>query len=345
MQKNNSNRKKIDVKSKIIIAAIAVIVCVSLVISAGGNWHKVYSAFGLGGNISFAASEGVSVHFIDVGQGDSALILTSESSVLIDGGEREYSAVVINYLQAQDVGRLDYVIATHPHSDHIGSMSLIIDEFGADFIIMPRVREELIPATTAFERLLDSIDSNGVEIIWAQSGMIFELCNSSQMEILAPLRDYEKLNDYSVVVRFIHPSGAFLFTGDIEASAETDLADSGMNIGADVLQIAHHGSRTSSTAKFLNAVNGRYAVISVGSPNSYNHPNDDVVNRIKNRGYEILRTDLHGNIVFDCTSEGLTLYVQNDYKRNERIKIVIYNPKAIDIFSKIKYNIRCNYTL
>jgi beta-lactamase superfamily II metal-dependent hydrolase len=305
--------KNLSVKSRIILAVIAVAVCISTILTATGKWHDVYGFFGLNNGISFALSEGTSVHFIDVGQGDCILIMTQESSVLIDSGERAYAAVVINYLRAQNVGKLDLVIATHPHSDHMGSMSAVIDEFGADRIIMPRLPEELVPTTTAFLRLLDSIENNDVEVIWAEAGMIFELGGNSRLEILAPLKQYEGMNDNSVVAKLTLTSGSFLLTGDIEDVAESDLADSRYNISADVLSVAHHGSNTSSTAKFLNAVGGQYAVIGVGSPNSYNHPRDEVLARLENRGYIILRTDLHGNIVFICTDEGLEVHTQHDY--------------------------------
>ncbi|MCL2694584.1 MAG: MBL fold metallo-hydrolase, partial [Oscillospiraceae bacterium] len=250
------------------------------------------------------------VHFIDVGQGDCALIITPEASVLIDSGERNYANVVINYIRAQGVEKLDYIVASHPHSDHIGGIGSIINTLGADRIIMPDVKDSLTPTTTAFESMIDSIIDNGTEVIFAEQGMFFNLGSGAAMEIIAPLRQYDKMNDNSVVVRFIHPAGVFLFTGDIEKEAENDITDSGLDISADVLKVAHHGSRTSSAAKFVNAVGGDYAVISVGSPNQYNHPTDDVLNRLTLRSYQILRTDLHGHIVFDCTSDGLVVYVQ-----------------------------------
>ncbi|MCL2697009.1 MAG: MBL fold metallo-hydrolase [Oscillospiraceae bacterium] len=303
-------RKNINIKSKLFPVLIAVVVCISAFFTATGKWHEIYSFFGLSENTVFVSSEGISVHFIDVGQGDCALILTPESSVLIDSGEREYSASVINYLRAQGVTKLNFIIVSHPHSDHMGGMSFIIDEFGADFIIIPRMNDSLVPTTSAFLRLLDSIEDNGTEVIWAKSGMVFELCGNSRMDILAPLKEYERFNDNSVVMRFVHDAGSFLFTGDIESESENDLANSGLDISADVLKVAHHGSLTSSTAKFLNAVGGRYAVITVGSPNPYNHPRDEVLNRLVNRNYEILRTDLHGNIIFDLSADGFIVHVQ-----------------------------------
>jgi competence protein ComEC len=295
--------------NKLGIILVAFIIAASFIVSVSGNWDRIYEAFGLGGGTAFVSSEGVSVHFIDVGQGDSALIITPGYNILIDSGERDYHTVVLSYLRAQGVRRLDYIIATHPHSDHIGGMGNIINELDVRRVVMPELKDELVPTTSAFMRLIDSIAANDVEVIWAVPEITFTLGDDSRLEILAPLREYERMNDHSVVARFTHHSSSFLFTGDIESAAESDLADSG-NIRADVLSVAHHGSRTSSTAKFLNAVGGRYAVISVGSPNSYNHPTDEVINRLLSRNYAILRTDLHGHIVFDCTSSGFTIHTQ-----------------------------------
>jgi beta-lactamase superfamily II metal-dependent hydrolase len=301
--KNDAKNKSIF--SVIVLALFALFILINVL----ADWNEAYSFFGLSGG-KFDSAEGVSVHFIDVGQGDSALILTPENSILIDSGEREYAPAVLNYLKTQGVKKLDYIIASHPHSDHIGGMSEIINELGAERIIMPDVRDDMVPTTSAFLRLLDSIEAGGVEVIFAKSGINFNLDNGAKLEIIAPLNDYDKMNNYSIVAKFTHQHGTFLFTGDIESAAEDDIADSGIDISADVLKVAHHGSATSSKAKFLNAVGGRFAVIGVGSPNSYNHPRDEVLNRLRNRNYEILRTDLHGNIVFDVTADGLVVYVQ-----------------------------------
>ncbi|MCL2109849.1 MAG: MBL fold metallo-hydrolase [Oscillospiraceae bacterium] len=306
-------RKSTNINAKnkfnlIVFIAIAVIIAATFFV----DWQKIYVFFGLSETVNFAAGEGVSVHFIDVGQGDSALIITPEKSVLIDSGERDYATVVFNYLIAQNIAKLDYIIATHPHSDHIGGMSEIIDYFGASYIIMPKIPDELTPTTSAFMRLLGSIDDNSVELIYAKSGAIYDLGSGAEMEIIAPIdnAEYTGLNNYSVVVKFTHAGNSFLFTGDVESEAESDIADSGADITATVLAIAHHGSNSSSTSKFLGAVGGKYAVISVGSPNQYNHPRDETLARITNRNYEILRTDVHGNIVFDSTGAGLYVYVQ-----------------------------------
>jgi competence protein ComEC len=321
MRKSISNITKLSAGSKLALAIIAAVVCVSFILGMTGKWHDIYVFFGLSENISFASGENASVHFIDVGQGDSALILTAESSVLIDSGEREYAAAVINYLRTQGVVSLCYIIVSHPHSDHMGGMSFIIDELGADYIITPHIQESLIPNTTAFTRLSGSIEDSGAEVIRAEPGMVFKLCCCSQMEILAPLMQYNNLNDNSVVARFSHAAGSFLFTGDIEAAAESDLADTAY-IKADVLAVAHHGSNSSSTARFLNAVGGRFAIISVGSPNSYNHPRGEVLSRLELRGYEILRTDLHGNIVFELSDDGFVIKTENE--SYEKIGVLSY---------------------
>ena len=272
--------------------------------------------FGLGDERVFGSAGGVSVHFIDVGQGDCALIKTQEKNILIDCGEREYYNTVLNYLKKQGVTRLDYVIISHPHSDHMGAMSYIIDELNADTLIMPKVKDELVPVTSSFGRLLDSVSRSGTQVVYAKPETRIELDNGSSIELLSPLNDYDDLNNYSVVVKLIAAGYTFLFTGDIEKDAENDILKSGFDISADVLKVAHHGSSTSSKAKFLNTVDADYAVINVGSPNSYNHPNDDVINRLIDRGYTIFRTDLHGDIVFDCTDSGLEIYTQKESGRD-----------------------------
>ncbi|MCL1824293.1 MAG: MBL fold metallo-hydrolase [Oscillospiraceae bacterium] len=305
-------KRKTAEKNKAFIAISFLIAIIALLFSIFGNWNQIYELFGLNENELFEASEGVSVHFIDVGQGDCALIITPENNILIDSGERDYCNAVLNYLKTQNVKKLDFVIASHPHSDHIGGLGFIIDELGAERIIMPDVKDELVPTTSSFNKLIDSIYENDTEVIYAKNGMTFNLGNGAEMEIIAPVNDYNNLNDYSVVMRFTYAGNSFLFTGDIENAAENDILDGGYHISADVLKIAHHGSSTSSSARFLNQTGGQFAVICVGSPNSYNHPNEKVIDRILNRDYKIFRTDINGHIVFDCTKDGLQVHIQKE---------------------------------
>lgn len=251
-----------------------------------------------------------------MGQGDCEFIQTPEYNILIDSGERDYYQSVVNYLKNLGVKKLDYVIVTHPHSDHAGGMSYIINSIKTEKVIIPEIREDLIPTTGTYGRLLDALIAQNCEIIYAEAGAAFELDGGARMEIIAPLGDYDDLNNYSVVMKLIHGENSFLFTGDIEKKAENDILDSGADISADVLKVAHHGSSTSSIKRFLAEVGGKYAVIEVGSPNTYNHPNDKVAERLDVYGYKIMRTDRNGNIIFKSDGNKLTVYNEKEYTEN-----------------------------
>lgn len=310
-------RKPVPVKAAVIFC-VALVLLVA-VISLNGvlyksdfipTWDSMYGGAGLSDGAG-TALEGVSVHYIDVGQGDCELIVTPEKTVLIDCGEKEYYATVISYLKSLDIKRLDYVIITHPHSDHAGAASFVLDEFDIGTVIMPKLPDDLVPATSTYIRLLNVISDKGIDVSYAAAGTDISL-GSGELKILSPVAsaDYEDLNNWSVAVKFVHGENSFLFTGDIEKSAEGDIIDSGADLTADVLKVAHHGSSTSSTKKFLNAVSPRYAVIEVGSPNTYNHPNDGTLTRLEKLGAEIYRTDQNGTIVF--RSDGHTLTVTTE---------------------------------
>lgn len=269
------------------------------------TWDDLYRAAGL--SSSGTAVEGdVSLHFVDVGQGDCELIKTQNKAVLIDCGEKEYYADVIAYIKSQNIEYLDYVIVTHPHSDHAGGMSYILDEFDIGTVIMPKIKDSVIPTTNTYVRLLNSIANKDIAVEYADAGKEYTL-DDVKMTVLSPVQDYDDLNNYSVAVKFVHGENSFLFTGDIEKEAESDIMEKGYDISADVLKIAHHGSSTSSQKSFINAVSPKYAVIEVGSPNSYNHPHKETVERLENKEIVIYRTDLYGNIVF--VSDGSTLNI------------------------------------
>ena len=269
------------------------------------TWDDLYQGAGLSSSV--AAVEGdVSVHFIDVGQGDCELIKTQNKAVLIDCGEKEYYSDVIAYIKSQNIEYIDYVVVTHPHSDHAGGMSFILDEFDIGTVIMPKIQESIIPTTSTYIRLLKSIENKSIAVEYADAGKEYTL-DDVKMTLLSPVEDYDDLNNYSVAVKFVHGENSFLFTGDIEKEAENDIMEKGFDISADVLKIAHHGSSTSSRKKFINAVSPQYAVIEVGSPNSYNHPHKETVKLLENKDIIIYRTDLYGNIVF--VSDGSTLNI------------------------------------
>ena len=274
------------------------------------TWDDLYKSTGLSSPTTEVDGD-VSVHFIDVGQGDCELIKTQSKAVLIDCGEKEYYADVIEYIKSQNIEYIDYVIVTHPHSDHAGGVSFILDEFDIGTVIMPKIQESVTPITSTYIRLLNSIDNKDINVEYAYPGRKYSL-DDGEMTLLSPVKDYDDLNNYSIAVKFVHGENSFLFTGDIEKEAESDIMENGYDISADVLKVAHHGSSTSSQKSFINAVSPQYAVIEVGSPNSYNHPNKETVQRLENKEIIIYRTDLYGNIVFVSDGSALEILTEKE---------------------------------
>lgn len=277
------------------------------------TWEDLYKGAGLGGNIT-AVEGDVSVHFVDVGQGDCELIKTDSKAVLIDCGEKEYFSDVIEYIKSQNIERLDYVVVTHPHSDHMGGMSYILDEFDIGTVIMPKVKESKTPTSNAYKRLLKSVSDKSISVEYAKAGTEYKL-DGAVMTLLSPVEDYDDLNNYSVAVKLEHDENSFLFTGDIEKTAETDILNSGADVSAKVLKAAHHGSTTSNHQTFLNAVDPTYAVIEVGSPNDYGHPHDKIIKRLEEMKLTIYRTDICGNIVFISDGSDFEIFTENKMKQ------------------------------
>jgi len=250
------------------------------------------------------------VHFINVGQGDSELIIADDgTTMLIDSGEAEYGETVIAYLDELGITRLDYVVATHPHSDHIGGLRKVIaSDIEIGQVIMPEIPDDYVPTTNSYEKLLDAIEEKGCPVYAAENETL--TFGSGTLTVIVPDYDSDNLNNYSVVIRFDCEGSSFLFTGDIEKTIETQLVESGIDLDVDVLKVAHHGSSTSSSYAFLDAVTPEYCVIECGD-NSYNHPNSDVVTRLEQYTENIYRTDIDGTVVFTVTSSGLSITTEN----------------------------------
>ncbi len=252
----------------------------------------------------------VKVHFIDVEQGKSILIETPEQNVLIDAGEREQGPVVLGYLNEKGVGRLDMVIASHPHSDHIGGLADVVSQIPVGIVVMPQVSDEMVPASSVYRALLETIDEKYLKITPADPGDEYDLGGGAELTLLAPLEDYDDLNDYSVAARLDYGANSFLFTADATTAVEEDLLEAGADLAATVLDVGHHGSRTSTGEDFLGAVSPRVAVISCAVDNSYGHPHREVMERLEEFGAEIFRTDLDGHVVIISDGKSLEIEVE-----------------------------------
>lgn len=250
------------------------------------------------------AKDNLVVEFIDVGQGDSILIMTpNKKTILIDAGETGNYEKIKDAIDKHNINKIDAVIATHPHADHIGGMQKVIENYDIGKIYMP----DKIHTSKTFENLLLAIEEKGLEIDVAEAGVKMDLDSSIDLVFVSPNGDFKDLNNSSAVLRLIYKDTSFLFTGDMETKAER-LVDT--NIDVDVLKVGHHGSDTSSSEEFLDRVSPQIAVISVGKDNKYNHPSSIVIDRLNNIGAKILRTDEKGNIII--TSDGIRLDIKTE---------------------------------
>lgn len=248
----------------------------------------------------------LTVHFIDVGQGDSLLIQTpAGKTMLIDAGPDDAGAAVVSYLKKQGIRSLDVVVATHPHSDHIGGMSAVLNNIPVKQFI-----DSGFPSTTPdYEDMLNIIDKKNIPFRTVSAGDIISLDPSLTITVLNPQKTFfaDDVNQNSIVLRVTYGKTAFLLVGDAGFVAENAMMMSGEELGADVLKGGHHGSSSSTSAQFLNAVVPQIGVIEVGAGNSYGHPTATTLKRLKTAGVDVYRTDLDGTI--SIVSDGLTVKV------------------------------------
>jgi len=244
------------------------------------------------------------VNFLDVGQADSILIqLPNNRVMLIDGGNSNDANTILSYMGSLNITTIDYLVATHPHADHIGGLSSIINNMNIGEIYMPRISH----TSQTFAKLLDAIENKGLGINEAKAGVNILSVFDLHIDIIAPVRDdYSDLNDWSAAIKIIYKNNSFLFMGDTEALSESHITS---DVSADVLKVGHHGAHTSTSQSFLNKVSPMYAVISVGK-NSYGHPTDVILNRLNVAGVKVYRTDLQGTIIF--TSNGNIITVNTE---------------------------------
>ena len=248
-------------------------------------------------------TQDLTVHFLDVGQADSIFIeLPNDETMLIDAGNAADDDYIIDYVKDSGHETLNYLVATHPHEDHIGGMASVIKTFEIGSIYMPKVSAN----TRTFEDLLLAIQEKGHTIKTAKAGVSIIDADILKVEIIAPnSTTYDDLNDYSTVVKIIYGSTSFLFMGDAETVSENEITT---DVNVDVMKVGHHGSSSSTGQAFLDKVTPKYAIISVGADNSYGHPTKEILDRLEDIKANVYRTDENGTIVI--TSDGSDISVK-----------------------------------
>jgi len=248
----------------------------------------------------------VEVHFIDVGQGDSIYIKTPSQDILIDAGER--GDTVVNYLNNLNVEDLELVIGTHPHSDHIGGLINVFKEIPVKEVMDPGV----VHTSKTFEDYLTLIDEKDIIYTVVRAGIKRTYDDGTVLEILSPENpDEEKLNDASIAARLTFGEISFLFAGDAEVPSEKKMLEAGYNLKSTVLKAGHHGSSTSTSKEFLEAVSPEAVVIMCGAGNTYGHPHKETLAKLEAAGIKVYRTDLMGNIIVE--TNGSTYDIMYEY--------------------------------
>ncbi|MFC4023529.1 MBL fold metallo-hydrolase [Oceanobacillus longus] len=257
-----------------------------------------------------AALSDLMVHYIDVGQADATLFQYSDEAedytILFDTGDWRGSEVV-NYLQSHNVSSIDLVVVSHPDADHIGQLDKVVNTFDVGEVWLSGNES----SSQTFQRGMEAVINSGADFHEPRTGEEFEI-GPLEIDVLYPSSISGKTNEESISLLFTYGSTKFLFTGDAGRSDELKMMNSGIDIQADILQLGHHGSNTSSDPAFIDAVNPSVAIYSAGSNNSYGHPSTEVVSLIQNTGIELYGTDVHGTIVVTTDGENYQIATNKD---------------------------------
>ena len=312
----NKNKKFLSVFGIVAVLIFSIILTLGPKLMPDADlptWQDVFRAVGFFESDK-ATQAPLSVHFIDVGQGDSIFIMSEHGNALVDSGDRGNAPKILDYIKSRGVYKLDYIFVTHYHADRMGSMAEIIEGIEVGQIVLPDVPKKMLPTTRSFENLLLAIKKENVKRVIAKTDDVFRL-EDLFIKVVGPVEKYDNMNDLSLVLRIDYKEISYLLTGDAEAQSENGILSSKADIKVNILKAGHHGSNTSSGAEFLKAVSPELVIITCGRDNSYGHPHREVLRRIDKIGAKVLRTDYFGDIV--VYSDGKSL----DYIRLCKVKM------------------------
>lgn len=290
MSRKKTSVRKSDVKGMVRFAKRYPILAVIIAVIVVGVF--VFQSVQNNANKVTIPMDGLYVHYIDVGQGDSELICCGGEYMLIDAGEPSASDTVVDYLNDHGIEKLEYVVCSHGHADHCGGLDAVVEYFDVGTVFTSPYPGD----TSSYEILSDAVSAKGLAMTVPELGESYSL-GEARFEFIGPLEEYDNLNDDSLVMRLEYGDTSFLFTGDMTSKAERDLLEDGANVKCDVLKVGHHGSSGSSSYRFLYEAEPKIAVISCEAGNSYGHPHEEALSRLNDCGAEVCRTDLEGSII------------------------------------------------
>lgn len=301
--KNQRGRNRMKRMGAVLLSVFCVLAAVLVLQTSGqpeSGEHVAQAATSPASEEATAQAGTLTVSWLDVGQGDAAVIQCGGQSMLIDGGKPEKSSYIYAWLQQHGLSYLDVIVATHVDADHIGGLSGALNYASVGTAYCPVTTG----TTETFQSFVKYLAQRGKQITVPTAGETFAL-GGAQVQILGPLHRAEDSNDNSIVLKVSFGATSFLFTGDAERAEEQDLLNAGVNLQSTVLKVGHHGSDTSTSYPFLRAVAPQCAVISVGDGNSYGHPTEAVLSRLRDAGVTTFRTDMQGEIT--AVSDGQTI--------------------------------------
>lgn len=275
-------------------------------------WKNIFNACAVKEFSSCADDYPMSVHVLDVGKADAIFITCEGKNILIDAGETSLYKFVNEYLRKMNVKTIDQLILSHQHSDHVGAMSYIVDEFDIKSFMMPQLKDDMIPTFRSYERLLTSLDNKGMKAERPEPGKSYDI-GQMKIDVFAPILQYDDMNNNSIVVKITYKNRSFLFTGDAGSESEKDMIAANFDLKADVLKIGHHGSKTATSQAFLNKVQPLYAMISVGEDRN-KLPKKEIINRLKKNNIQTYRTDLDGTVIFATDGDNLKIFCEKEKK-------------------------------
>ena len=258
---------------------------------------------------------GMTVHYIDVGQADCALIACDGEYMIVDGGNVDDGQMIVSYLDQQGVETIRAMVCSHAHEDHVGGLAAVLAKYEVESVYAPVASYD----SRVYSNFVKYATREGCGITIPEPGDTFSV-GGAHVTVLGPVKDYEEPNNTSLILKVEYGTSSFLFTGDMEVLAENDMLDAGMDVRADVLKVGHHGSETSSGYRFVYEVMPDYGVISVGTDNSYGHPNVAPLSRLKDAGVVLFRTDELGTVLARTDGSAISFTWENQSAQPEDLE-------------------------